>query len=288
MTGAGIGVSTRPDFTRVTEAPSDRATADQLRMLYTRYRLAADLAIGRNVLEVACGSGVGVGLLEARAARVVTGDIDGNNCRIVVETYAGRPGISVTQFDAQAIPFGVGSFDLLILFEALYYLADAEAFFGEAYRVLSDEGILVISMVNCEWVGFNASPYSMHYFTAAELQEALAGNGYQARLYAGFPDEGSRPADRLVRAIRQQAVRLRLIPKTMKKKEWLKRLFYGRLEPIPRELRDNCVSCETLEQISGDSDTRRFRMIYAIATKATPAQDTAWLPATRSSMGVAG
>jgi len=51
----------------------------------------------------------------------------------------------------------------------------------------------------------------------------------------------------------------------MKGKEFLKRLFYGRLTPIPRELREGVAPVEPLIPLSEISDLSKFKMIYAIA-----------------------
>ena len=53
--------------------------------------------------------------------------------------------------------------------------------------------------------------------------------------------------------------------RTMKGKEFLKRLFYGRLTPIPRELREGVAPVEPLIPLSEISDLSKFKMIYAIA-----------------------
>jgi hypothetical protein len=61
-------------------------------------------AAGKDVLEVACGAGVGLGLLSRVVRRDVGGDIDERNCSIARTTYPNRPGIEVRQFDAETIP----------------------------------------------------------------------------------------------------------------------------------------------------------------------------------------
>lgn len=60
------------DFSSVTEVPGLRATDEQRSMLYTRYHLARTRSVGKDVLEVACGAGLGLGYL-AETARSVTG-----------------------------------------------------------------------------------------------------------------------------------------------------------------------------------------------------------------------
>jgi len=128
--------------------------------------------VDKDVLEVACGAGVGIGSIAAVARHVVGGDIDVVNCEIARETYKDRPEVEILELDAEKMPFPSASFDLLLLFEALYYLNSPQKFFQEARRLLRPGGKLLISSVNCRWSGFNPSPFSTKYFDAAELAEA--------------------------------------------------------------------------------------------------------------------
>ena len=65
-----------PDFSSVTELPRQGATRMQMSMLRTRYGWAAQYTAGKDVLEVACGAGLGLGWLAERARRVAAGDVD--------------------------------------------------------------------------------------------------------------------------------------------------------------------------------------------------------------------
>ena len=64
------------DFASVTEQPWQGATRMQMSMLRTRYGWAAEYAAGKNILEVACGAGLGLGWLAKGARYVEAGDID--------------------------------------------------------------------------------------------------------------------------------------------------------------------------------------------------------------------
>ncbi len=148
------------DFASVTEQPWQGATRMQMSMLRTRYGWAAEYAGGKDVLEVACGAGLGLGWLAKRARCVEAGDIDEENCRIARETYRGEAKIRVERMDASDLPFEDGSFDVALLFEALYYLPDVPRFLTEAGRVLRRGGRLLIATVNSEWRGFHLSPFT--------------------------------------------------------------------------------------------------------------------------------
>jgi len=259
-------VETATNFSTVTETPLTRATADQLQIMYTRYDLAAKYASGKEVLEVACGAGMGLGFLARVARRTVGGDIDERNCAIARQTYRGRTDVEVRQFDAQELPLPDASFDVVILYEALYYIPAPDAFFREARRVLRPGGTLLISTVNCRWGEFKPSPFSVKYFDAAELAESLVRHGFHVEMRGGFPESTEGLAHAIIGLIRKVAVRLHLIPKTMKGKEWLKRLFYGGLKPIPRELGPGPSTPAPLDVLAAPYSANQYRFIYAIAT----------------------
>lgn len=254
------------DFTVITESPYTRATRDQLEILYTRYMLARQYSEGKDVLEVGCGAGTGIGLIAEVASRVVGGDIDEQNLATARETYGGRPIIKLLHMDAHKLPFPDQSFEVVVFYEALYYLHSPEEFLREARRVLKPGGRLLISSVNCRWAGFNPSPLSTRYFNAAEIASLLERHGFVVEIKCGFPDRPNGRVQAVVRMVRRVAANLNLIPKTMKGKEWLKRLFYGKLQPIPRELSLGFAAAAPLTQLAPPYDPNQCRFIYAIGT----------------------
>jgi SAM-dependent methyltransferase len=266
MSATAAANSSPVSFSTVTEQPGQLASRLQLDMMAARYAWAAGFAEGRDVLEVACGAGMGLGLLASRARSVEAGDLDGDNLAAARRTYAGEERIRIRPLDAMQLPYAGESFDLVLLFEAIYYLADAYAFFAEAHRVLRPGGLLLIATVNCEWEGFNPSPFSIQYFSASQLRGGLQRCGFEAELKSGFPEQQSASAA-LVGAIRRAAVGLHLVPRTMSGKALLKRLFYGRLQRVPARLSSNPGSLETLTPVLPETDLKRYRVLYASARK---------------------
>ena len=254
----------RPDYSTITEQPEQGATQLQLAMLSTRYAWAASHAAKKDVAEIACGAGLGLGCLARVAKSVEAGDLNAANCRIAEATYADRDNIRVRQMDALDLPFADRSLDVVLLFEAIYYLPDADAFLSEASRVLRPGGRLLISTVNREWSGFNASPFHTRYLSAAELTYSLSRAGFAVNLGVGFPEKAG-ALDSVVGQIRRAAVAAHLIPQTMTGKAFLKRLFYGSLEQLPRELPPGRM--ETLSQLGPDLDLSIYRTLYAEARK---------------------
>jgi SAM-dependent methyltransferase len=111
-----------------------------------RYQLAAELADSRRVLDAACGEGYGTALLAAGGALSATG-IDSDE-QTVRNARAKYPGAAFELGDVHRLPFVDGAFDLLVSFETIEHVRDADAVLDEFQRVLSDDGVLLISTPN--------------------------------------------------------------------------------------------------------------------------------------------
>ena len=231
--------TTTGDYGIVTEQPGIRVSREAVEMMLSRYRFAAELADDKDVLEVACGAGQGLGYLARRARSVVGGDTTASLLRQVRATYGDA--IPAVRLDAHHLPFRDDSFDLVLLNEAIYYLAEPDRFLKECARVLRPGGRVLIVTINREWKDFNPSPFSTRYPSACELGEWLEEAGFRARLWGAFEvaEEGLR--SRGVSLIKRSAVRLGVIPKSMKGKTLLKRLFLGRLSEYPAVVDDDCA-----------------------------------------------
>ena len=253
------------NFQIITEYPGGGATQEQLSMLLTRYHLARTFSDGKDVLEVACGAGVGLSYLAETAHSVVGGDIESANLVIASKICQGVDNIHIRELDALMLPFADKTFDLVLLFEALYYLEDQQLFLKEAKRVLRSGGRLIISSVNCAWLSFNPSPFATGYLNSRQLHNLLADAGFSVALKAGFPDNPDTFKRRIIRGIRRMASSAGLIPKTMKRKELLKRIFIGRLTPIPKRLTMDTAPLEPLVAIDQNSPDILHKMLYAIA-----------------------
>jgi len=258
------------DFSRVTERPGQGASATQLAMMQARYGWAARFAAGKDVLEAGCGAGMGLSVLAAEARSVTAGDVDEVNLEEARAALANDPRIRLENFDAEQTPFETGSFDLVLLFEAIYYLPDPFQFFAEARRILRPGGRLLVVTVNPAWRGFNPSPFSHRYFTAGELEEALTSAGFEPWIEGAFPERET-IVDRLIATVRGVAVRLRLIPRTMRGKQLLKRLFYGRLSSIPKRLPEHVpTQPEGMVAVAQCQDLAAYRTLYVTAQVRSP------------------
>jgi len=233
-------------------------------MLVTRYEQAARLGAARDVLEVACGAGPGLGYLAARARRVVGGDCTRRLLHQARQYYGDR--IPLVQLDAQRLPFRTSSFDVVVLHEAIYYLSAPAAFINEGRRVLRERGALVISTVNREWPDFNPSPFSHAYPTARDLRALLQPSFRRVEVYGAFPAAPRTIGAHALSRLKRTAVRLALIPRTMRGKRPLKRLFLGRLVPVSPEITAAFAPCSPLVGLDPGRPCPRFKVLCAIAS----------------------
>lgn len=209
---------TAVDFSTVTEVPGNRIRRQALSELELRYEYAAGLCANRDVLEVACGAGIGLGRLASAARRVVGADYSEELLALARRHYRSR--VPLVRLDAGHLPIADGTFDVVILYEALYYLHAPDQFLQEARRVLRHDGTLLVCSTNVEWPGFNPSPFSVRYLSALERRTFLEGHGFRVAMFAAFPDDRQSAHDRVVSLVRRFAVACGLVPRTMAGKLW--------------------------------------------------------------------
>lgn len=249
------------DYTTVSETWGLPASPEQLAMQYFRYRMAAELAPGGAVLEVGCGSGMGLPYLQAHAPMVVGGDY---TMALLQEARRHLPDAPLVRMDAQRLPFRDRSFDAVLMLEMIYYVADQEAAFSEARRVLKPGGKLMVCMPNRDRPDFNPSPFSTRYPNAGEIAALLTKTGFDARVYGGFSVEAASSRDRILGPLRHVAVRYRLIPNSMRAKAMIKRLLYGRL-PALGAVHDGMADYAEPVQLDASSGAdHRYKNLYAV------------------------
>ena len=253
-------------FTQVTEIPGQKATLEQLSMMITRYDLARAHSHDLDIVEIACGSGIGLGYLANSAKSVVGGDVDNALTVIAKINNSEYSNVTVLELDAHNLPFNDHVFDVLVIFEAIYYLKDINKFVQETRRVLKPNGKIVISTVNSLWHGFNPSPFSIKYYTPNELLDLFNNENHEEyELLLGFYDS-PQGSNKIKSIIKKVAVKLNLIPRTMNGKKYLKWFFYGKLYDIPKVLDNEIAPKQELHSIKNvkNENLVYYKQIYLI------------------------
>ena len=113
-----------------------------------RYHFASRWAVGRRVLDVACGEGYGSALL-ARVASQVTGvDLADEAIAHAKRAYASLENTRFARAPCTQLPIPDASIDVAVSFETLEHIEEHEAFLAELARVLTPSGLLILSCPN--------------------------------------------------------------------------------------------------------------------------------------------
>lgn len=250
-------------YIEVTEIAGDEVTAEQVERLCHRYYWAAQYCKDKDVLEVACGTGQGLGFL-ANVSRSLEGaDISDEILKIAKDHYGDR--IPLRRFDVQEMPYEDASKDVIIIFEAIYYIPSFEKFIQECQRVLRPGGTVLIATANKDLFDFNPSPHSFEYYGVMELDQILSKHGFSVSCFGYMPINKTNLKQKILRPVKKVVVSLGLMPKTMRGKKLLKRLVFGKMVKMPNEITGEM--CEYTEPVTLETDRpdRKHKVIYCMA-----------------------
>ena len=223
------------DFQSVTETSNSLVSNEQILRMVNRYEWASSFSDSKDVIEIACGTAQGLNLIKPIAKSIKACDISKEMIELAKITYS-ADSIEFSVSDGHELPFPDNSADIVILFEAIYYFKDTGKLIDEIKRVLRVEGELLISTANCDLYDFNPSPYSYHYYGASELFVLLNESNFDVHLFADSDLRGMSLVQKLFRFVKFIAVKLNLMPKTMKGKKIFKKIVFGDLVEMPTKL----------------------------------------------------
>ena len=252
------------DFLSVTELSGDDVTQEQVERLCHRYYWAGEYCRNKDVLEAACGTGQGAGYLSGLASSYRAGDFSEAILNIA-RTHYGEL-VAFQPFDAQEMPFVDDSLDVIILFEALYYIPSGERFVAECKRVLRPGGKVLIATANKDLFDFNPSPHSYTYYGVKELGDLFLNQGFSTEFFGYMPVESLSLKQKVLRPIKKFVVNSGLMPKTMAGKKLLKRLVFGGLVPMPAEIAADMMPYVAPQALSSALADSSHKVIYCAAT----------------------
>lgn len=143
-----------------------------------RYALAATFAADRRVLDLGCGTGYGAAELSRTARSVLGLDIAPEATAYAQQRFP-LPNVRFITAPAQTVPQPDAAFDLITAFEVIEHVSDWKTLLTETHRLLSPEGIALISTPNKDYYtesrgAGGENPYHVHEFQAAEFRSELA------------------------------------------------------------------------------------------------------------------
>ena len=248
------------------ELPGQTNTWEGWQMICCRYYTAGRYIEGKRVLEVGCGSGMGLGYLNARASKVVGGDYSPENIQRAAGHYGDR--IELLVLDGQDMPFEDGSFDIALAMEVIYYFTSVERFLDECHRVLAEGGILCVCMSNKDIPGFHTSPLSRCYYSVPELAGLLKNHHFVPEFYGAFPISRPPVLQRLRSAVLVNIGRmLDAIPGGKPVKEFLRKIIYRKMIINKAEIEESDMvpECYHLEPLPQEVPDDKHQIVYVVA-----------------------
>jgi 2-polyprenyl-3-methyl-5-hydroxy-6-metoxy-1,4-benzoquinol methylase len=142
-----------------------------------RYAFARRYAHGKRVLDAGCGTGYGAAELAQSAAEVTGVDVAADAIEYARSNYP-IDGLRFLESSCTAVPFPPESFDLVTAFEVIEHLSDYRAFLDECARVLTRDGLFIVSSPNKRYyaetrAATGPNPFHEHEFEAEEFVREL-------------------------------------------------------------------------------------------------------------------
>jgi SAM-dependent methyltransferase len=139
-----------------------------------RYRWAAGVVAGLQVLDAGCGQGYGSRLLaELGGARLCVGiDVDESTIAAAQTAYADVEALRFEAGDVVGLQFPAASFDVVTCFETIEHVSAQREAIAELARVLRPDGILLISSPN-RGIYPPGNPFHERELSASEFEALL-------------------------------------------------------------------------------------------------------------------
>lgn len=253
-----------PDFESVTELAGEEVSREQVERVCNRYYWAGQFCRDKDVLEVACGTGPGLGYLGTVSRSVRASDITPSIVARAKAHYGDRFDILVG--DATATGLADQSVDAILIFEALYYIPTPEKFVVECRRILRPGGIVLVSNANKDLFDFNPSPHSFTYHGVVELGDIFGREGFATEFWGGTPVGSTSLPQRLLRPVKAMVVKFNLMPRTMSGKRLLKRLIFGAPVAMPAEITADMAPVVSPTPLASAKADVAHKVIYCKAT----------------------
>jgi SAM-dependent methyltransferase len=151
-----------------------------------RYHAVTPVVAGKRVLDIASGEGYGSAQLASVAAIVTGVDVSPSAISHATAQYGAVSNLRFVQGSCEAIPLAAASVDVVVSFETLEHIAEHEAFLREIKRVLTPDGLLIISTPNkAEYTDARGYQNEFHVkeLYLAEFEALLATNFAYTKLF---------------------------------------------------------------------------------------------------------
>lgn len=258
------------------ELPGIMISKTQWQIILARYYFAEKFILEKNVLEIGCGPGLGLGYLAERAKNLVAIDYSDENIKIASNLYKRKNNnkkIKIIKADAHDLSiFKNNSFDVIVVMATAYAL-DLNKLFSECFNVLKRGGLLIFDIPNKDIPGFRGSELGKSYYSLPELFRILEKNHFEAKIFGAFPIKegiGMRDREKLrVFIIRTASKIIRLIPERIGIKELVDKSILHKIilkEEIRKEDMETIKNVKFVPLVS-DIPNFFYRILYFTAYK---------------------
>jgi glycosyltransferase involved in cell wall biosynthesis/ubiquinone/menaquinone biosynthesis C-methylase UbiE len=158
-----------------------------------RYLIACDLAVDKDVLDIACGEGYGTAMLARRARQVHGVDISSETVAHACAKY-NSPNTRFIVGSCDAIPLPNQSVDLVVSFETIEHHDKHEEMMLEIKRVLRPNGVIIISSPDKKVYSLEANysnPFHVKELFSEEFRKLLANHFKNTRTFGQKISYGS-------------------------------------------------------------------------------------------------
>ncbi len=140
------------------------------------------LVAGKQVADIACGTGYGTQMLSEGGARSVRGMDISEDAVAFCKSHNNAVNVTYTVADAEMLTeCADAEFDVVISFETIEHLPNAEAYLVEMARILRPGGVFLVStpdrrissVMHC-FRGRPTNPFHLREYTEAELHNLLS------------------------------------------------------------------------------------------------------------------
>jgi SAM-dependent methyltransferase len=252
-------------FESVTELPGDLAPREQLERIIQRYNWAISFANKKSdILEIACGPGIGSDCINESSKSYIGIDIDKELVKIAKEN---NPKVEFKILNIESNNFFQDKkFDIIIIFEAIYYMNNIDDFFLTIDSLLKENGKLLICTANKNLVDFNKSEFSKNYYDTIDFSKIIKKRLLRiTSVLGGCRIDKISFRQKILRPLKFLAAKFNLIPKNMSNKLLFKKIFYGgKLVKIPKKVIKNFEVLKDMDKLDIKNKNNIHKVLYFV------------------------
>ena len=157
-------------------------------------------------------------------------------------------------------------FDVIIIFEMIYYIQNLENFFKNISVLLRFNGCILLCNANKNVLGFTPGKYSNKYFDYKNLNQIAQNFGLKITdSYVGTKINMNFK-NKLLSKIKSIATKYNLIPSTMEKKNFLKKIYYGgQFSKMPKAIKQK--KTKSIFRVKNKYNSKNYKVLYFVLKK---------------------